>query len=666
MRSKVLLMVFIFVSAVSAGAQVYTWNLQPILDQAIQAPAVWGYNLRQYAAAKVPNLPGAVTAIEWTRRAQSLRQRFLRDVVFHGWPSDWVNASPKFDLVGTISGKGYRIEKLRYQIVPGFWSTALLYEPANLTGKVPAVMSLIGHFAKGKAMDFNQILCMNYALRGMIALTPEWIDMGELRQPGNDHIKFEGALDLVGVRPVGLFYLAMKRPLDYLAANPHVDSSRIGVTGLSGGGWQALMLGALDPRVEAAIPVAGFESILSGLDKISAPGRTPEGIGDMEQIPADFYSVLDYPTLVAMRAPRPTLLIYDATDDCCFRAPLVKPDVFDEVRPFFELYGKKGLLQWYENIEPGTHNYELHNREQSYRFFSQAFGLPVREREIPVQAEIRSYDELKVGIPSDNLTILGLAKRLAAGVHHPPVTTPVQADAAKLRAVIRYQPIMVKRSWAIANTRGQGLESIAYRFQLSNGLSATGIWLKEIDTPKIAPLVILMDDRGKKAAMLEAPHGMPRLSDLLDRGNQVLALDLLFTPAISPQRKDSWAYAELLSAMGDRALGIETAQLTRIAAWAKSTFSAPSLKVETFGIRDEVIALAAAALEPKLFGRLTIHDGMGSLQHLLDGPVTYDQAPDLFCPDLYKEFDLDQFRAMAAPTIIHEQYALQPSKDRAE
>ncbi|MGI0134644.1 MAG: alpha/beta hydrolase family protein, partial [Candidatus Micrarchaeaceae archaeon] len=449
-----------------------------------------------------------------------------------------------------------------------------------------------------------------------------------------------------------LFYLAMRRPLDYLAENPHVDAHRIGITGLSGGGWQTIMLSALDPRVKAAIPVAGFESIFPHLAKISAPGRPPEGIGDMEENPADLYTVLDYPALVAMRAPRPTLLIYDATDDCCFRAPLVKPLVFDAVRPFFELYGKRGSLQWYENLEPGTHNYELNNREQSYRFFSKVFGLPIRKREIPVQTEIRSYDELRVGVPTGNLTMLGLAKKFAAKIHHPDAAAPWAADAAKLRAVIRYQPETVKHPWAIANTRAHGLESIAYRFQLSNGLSATGIWVKEIETPKTAPLVIFMGDKGKRAAPLETAHGMPCLSDLLDRGNQVLVLDPLFTPAVSPQRKYSWAYAELLSAMGTRALGIETAQLIAIAKWAQDTFTAPLLNADTYGIRSEVIALAAAALDPKLLSRLAIHKGMRSLQYLLDAPVTYEQAPDLFCPDLYRDFDLDQLRAMAAPTKV--------------
>jgi hypothetical protein len=70
---------------------------------------------------------------------------------------------------------------------------------------------------------------------------------------------------------------------------------------------------------------------------------------------------------------------------------LVKP-------PFFKLYGREDVFRWYENRDPGTHNYQLANREQAYRFFSQQFGMPAMEREIPAGEEIRSYDELVVGL----------------------------------------------------------------------------------------------------------------------------------------------------------------------------------------------------------------------------------------------------------------------------
>jgi len=37
---------------------------------------------------------------------------------------------------------------------------------------------------------------------------------------------------------------------------------------------------------------------------------------------------------------------------------------------------------------------------------------------------------------------------------------------------------------------------------------------------------------------------------------------------------------------------------------------------------------------------------------VLQKPVTFEEAPELFCLDLYKEFDLDRLATIAAPTQV--------------
>ena len=56
----------------------------------------------------------------------------------------------------------------------------------------------------------------------------------------------------------------------------------MGVTGLSGGGWQTITLSSLDPRVLVSIPVAGYVNLQGRLE------RLPEEPGDIEQNPTDF------------------------------------------------------------------------------------------------------------------------------------------------------------------------------------------------------------------------------------------------------------------------------------------------------------------------------------------------------------------------------------------
>jgi hypothetical protein len=76
------------------------------------------------------------------------------------------------------------------------------------------------------------------------------------------------------------------------------------------------------------------------------------------------------------------------------------------------------------------------------------------------------------------------------------------------------------------------------------------------------------------------------------------------------------------------------------------------VKVETDGIRTGLIATMAAAIEPAAFSSVTTHHAMSSLNYLLDTPVPYRSAPDLFCLDLYKYFDVESIKAMATPTKI--------------
>ena len=582
--------------------------------------------------------------------------------MFHGWPKEWVDGPAKFEDLGIFqSGDGYRIRKLRYEIVPGFQSVALLYEPEHLAGRLPAILNVNGHDYKvGKASEFKQKRCINFAKHGILALSLEWLGCGELRdssnQAGNQHWT-AAALDLVGANAEGLFYLAMRRGLDYLYDRPEVDRTRLGMTGLSGGGWQTITLSSLDERISVAVPVAGYASLISEIERLS-------DTGDIEQIPTDFFVGLDNAHLTAMRAPRPTLLIYDAEDNCCFRAPLVKPYVYDEVRPYFALFEKADNFKWHENRDPGTHNYQLDNRRQAYHFFAQHFGLPAINDEAGVDRGVRSYDDLLVGLPKNNLTMLGVAKVLAGEIRREPVPSNANARAAwvdsqrnTLKQVVRYHSTSVEHAWAVANTKDKGVETKSDRFELDNGLDATGISIKGINTPDDAPATVVLNDEGKKSAAEE-------ISDRVNRGEQALALDLLLTGDMSPDERLGGAQpaymALLLATLGDRPLGIEVSQLIAVTRWLQATRHPESIRIECTGIRSQVKALIAAALEPTLYHEIVVHQGIRSFGYLLDAPISFEAAPDLFCLDLYKNFDLDRLALLAKPTSLTHVGYLEP------
>lgn len=639
--------VAILICAAGASAQTTPQSVTPVLEPTIQPVAVTAYQVQQYLMERIPKLPAPASKAEWTEQAEKIREHIVNDIAFHGWPSEWVDSAPRFERVGPATkGDGYTWQKLRYEIVPDYWSTAILYQPEGAAGKIPAILNVHGHDPLGKAAEYKQKRCINFARRGILALSLEWPGFGELSQKENAHD--DGAdLDLVGSNALGFFYLAMRRGLDYLAQSPQVDASRLGVTGLSGGGWQTIVLSALDPRVRVMVEVAGFGSLQSN---ITHPIDTDE----IEETPTDFLEGEDYTDLVAMRAPRPTLLIHNAEDNCCFRAMLVKPYIFEDIQPFFRLFDKEQDLAFYENRDPGTHNYQLDNRLQAYRFFTEHFGLPVVTQEIPSGAGIKSFDELKVGVPSDSLTILGLAKKLAANLSRasiPPEDSAREAwaesERANLKSVIRFKPVTVTNAWRMWNTKNKGLETLSYRFDFSNHLSATGVWLKGIDSPAGAPANIVLDDKGRKNAGAV-------VSDRVNRDEQVLALDLLFNGETVPQSPSPTDYELLVASMGDRPLGIEVSQLIGAAKWLAKMSGQSQVRLEADGIRSQVVGLAAAALENELFSEVDVAHGMQSLGYLLNQAVPFRSAPELFCLDLYKDFDLDSFVAMASPTKVIE------------
>jgi hypothetical protein len=616
-------------------------ELGGVLAEELVSPSVSVHQLRHYLVNLVAQPPSPTTASQWSQESKHLREHWLNDVVYHGWPREVVEAPARFDETGVIeTGNGYRIRKLRYEIVPGFYSAALLYEPQDVQRGSPAILNVNGHVgAPGKSVEYKQKRCIQFAKQGILALNLEWLSFGELSQSGNQH--WYGAhLDLVGAHELGLFYLAMRRGLDYLYDHPLVGRERIGMTGLSGGGWQTIMLSALDTRIKATAPVAGFSSIASRVE-----ARRYGDLGDLEQAPADFFVQRDYTHLVGLCAPRPTLLIYNAEDDCCFRAPLVKPLVFDALRPLFGLYGAEGALQWHENLEPGTHNYQQDNRLAAYRFFAANFHLPPFPDEGNLDAELRSYDALAVGLPTNNLTILGLAQKLGREIARPPLPANqaerarwVLAERARLKEVVRHNLPGLAAPWPVATARSGAAMSICYEFDFANGLSANGVLTRLMGCPENAPVTLVLNDKGKK-------ESAGTVAARVNQGEQVLALDLAFFG-------DAWRevpvaeYEQIIHGLGERPLGILTGQLIEIARWMRDRSGGAPVRVESTGLRHQVAVLAAAALEPGLFSEITIHEGVKSLSCLLETPVQFSQAPELFCLDFYKHFDLDRLQAL--------------------
>jgi hypothetical protein len=155
---------------------------------------------------------------------------------------------------------------------------------------------------------------------------------------------------------------------------------------------------------------------------------------------------------------------------------------------------------------------------------------------------------------------------------------------------------------------------------------------------------ILIADEGRSSVAAQA-------EPLLKDGQRVLAVDPFYFGESKIPARD-FLYALLVSAVGERPLGVQAAQLSAVARWAGKQFGNQPVRVQAVGPRTSLIALVAAGLEPQAITDIELHDSLGSLQELIEQnrPVTH--APELFCFGLLERFDVPQLTALAAPRPV--------------
>lgn len=603
---------------VAAGAQGQSPDVAALLERRIIDANLPLAEVKAYCEAKVPAMPAVKTLVEWEKFAEQARRDALDKVYFRGdLARQWREAKTKVEWLDTIAGgPGYHIKKVRYEALPGLWIPAVLYQPDGITGEIPVHLAVNGHDKDGKAAPYKQLRCINLAKRGIASLNVEWFYMGQLRSDNNAHYRLN-QLDLCGVSGLAPFVLAMSRGIDVLLALPYADEKRVAVSGLSGGGWQTITISALDPRVTLCNPVAGYSSF-------KTRAQFASDLGDSEQTPNDLATVADYTHLTAMLAGRSALLTFNAKDNCCFASDHALQPLLDAAEPIFKLYGQSERLRSHVNYEPGTHNYEVDNRQAFYRMVGATFfpgDANFSATEIPSEAEVKTKEELDVRLPADNLDLHQLATAASKDLPRGPVTRE------RLAALVKYQPHSVTAERAGEETRGE-TRAVFWKLRI-------GTWtvpVTELVRGEARGTALIVADGGRKSAVAQVEAA---LAD----GQRVLAIDPFYFGESKISQRD-FLYALLVAAIGDRPLGIQASQLAAVARWASAEFK-KAVTLESNGPRSSVFALIATAMEPKITV-LKQTEALDSLHDILRQNWSVDQKPELFCFGLLESFDVPQ------------------------
>jgi len=319
------------------------------------------------------------TSSDLLQLQRQLRRKLLEAI--GGLPEQKTPLNPR--ITGSIRMEGYRVEKLIFESLPGFHVTALLYIPddASPTRPKPAVLVPCGHSPIAKAHTRYQKISARLAKRGYIVLCWDPVGQGERSQFWDaersrsrynrvcgEHAVLGNLAYLVGANLARWEIWDGMRALDYLLSRPDVDSSRISITGTSGGGFQASHIAALDERIKVAAPSCYISALPMRMNNriFEDPDSDPEQ--DLYRMVADG---IDHPGLLLLIYPRP-VIVCAAVED--FFPIEGTRKTFREVAAVYRMFNIPERIALTEGYH--RHNYSDANQEVAFAFLDRFNNLP--------------------------------------------------------------------------------------------------------------------------------------------------------------------------------------------------------------------------------------------------------------------------------------------------
>ena len=280
---------------------------------------------------------------------------------------------PNAELTAEWQHDGLRKQRWLIDVGPHISAALLVNIPADLAPgqKRPAILCCHGHgkFGKETVMGNDSsvdtrasIASCNYnyghqmAKQGFVTFAIDWIGFGERndeRKP--NHFNHAGGRDwcnlyylhatMLGMTSLSINVTHGKAATDFACTLPFVDSDRLGVMGLSGGGTMTLWMTLCDERFKAA-------EIICYSDLWAVFGMRDTNYCGMQVAPG-LYKLVDLPDAQGLIAPRPLLVDIGVYDSCftldssmaCYR----------QVENIYRVAGVPDRLEL--DLHPGEHGW---------------------------------------------------------------------------------------------------------------------------------------------------------------------------------------------------------------------------------------------------------------------------------------------------------------------
>lgn len=331
------------------------------------------------AAGTPPPLAIPATLPEWQTQRQKIRAQLL--TLLGDLPPR--PSIPKVTLLSSEKQDGCTLEKFEFNNGAGETVRGYCFIPAKATpsAKAPAILYCHWHggqydIGKQEMLQTNATPVATgpaLAKLGYVVLGIDACGFGERNGMGPDGPQQKGSN---GEMTAAKFNLWLGRTLwgmilrddlmalDYLCTRPEVDTTRIGVTGISMGSTRAWWLMALDDRPKAAVCVAcmtRYEDLIR-VGMLKAHGIYYFVPGMLKHF--------DSEAVIALAAPRPMLFMTGAEDSGSPVAGVLKIET--AVRKVYALSGAENNGHFENIIYPGVgHIYLPEMWEKTAAWFDQ-------------------------------------------------------------------------------------------------------------------------------------------------------------------------------------------------------------------------------------------------------------------------------------------------------
>ena len=291
---------------------------------------------------------------EWKARAGNIRECILRGAGLEPLPKK----TPLNPIIRKKRiHKGYSVENVALESMPGIFVTGSLYKPTKGTGPFAAVLCPHGHWSSaddyGRYRPDMQNRCATLARMGAVVFAYDMVGYGQMRELGWEHRTPTVLKQQLwnGIRIV-----------DFLLTQKDVDPKRIGVTGASGGGTQTFLLTAVDERIAVSVPTVMVSAHFFG-------GCVCESGMPVHKSPHHETSNVE---IAALAAPRPMLLI-SCSGDWTKNTPKVE---YPHIKSIYSLYKAKRKVKSHHVPNEG-HSYGINKRVGMYPFMAKHLRLDI-------------------------------------------------------------------------------------------------------------------------------------------------------------------------------------------------------------------------------------------------------------------------------------------------